>query len=103
MYRGQGDGPVDAIELDPFASPHRPRTPQRGSAQESPAPDRSPAAPDPQSTDFKSAVNGYERQLLTRALAVNRYNQRTTADALGLTYDQLRHALRRHDLIGTVA
>jgi psp operon transcriptional activator len=41
--------------------------------------------------------------LLTRALAENRFNQRTTAEALGLSYDQLRHALRRHDLIGTVA
>jgi psp operon transcriptional activator len=50
--------------------------------------------------DFKTRVNNYERSLLTRALAENRYNQRHTAEALGLSYDQLRHALRRHDLLG---
>uniref|UniRef100_UPI00281143A7 helix-turn-helix domain-containing protein n=1 Tax=Escherichia coli TaxID=562 RepID=UPI00281143A7 len=51
-------------------------------------------------TEFKTSVAAHERQLLTRALAAARYNQRTAAQALGLTYDQLRHALRRHDLIG---
>ena len=42
-------------------------------------------------------------QLLARALAENRFNQRVTAEALGLSYDQLRHALRRHDLINAQA
>ena len=97
VYRWEGQGPVDTIELDPFASPHRPRT-----AAPAPAP-VSAAAPEPEPADFKTSVAAFERALLTRALAENRYNQRTTADALGLTYDQLRHALRRHDLIGTVA
>ncbi|HEU0043548.1 phage shock protein operon transcriptional activator [Sphingomonas sp.] len=100
VYRWDGEGPVDSIELDPFASPHRPRSVPRGempAAAESSEP--TPAEPEP--SDFKSAVHGYERRLLTRALAANRYNQRTAAQALGLTYDQLRHALRRHDLIGT--
>ena len=51
-------------------------------------------------SDFKSRVALFERDLLSRALAENRFNQRQTAEALGLSYDQLRHALRRHDLIG---
>ena len=54
-------------------------------------------------SDFKSRVARFERELLARSLAENRFNQRATADALGLSYDQLRHALRRHDLIGSVA
>ena len=29
----------------------------------------------------------------------NRFNQRATAAALGLSYDQLRHALKRHKLL----
>jgi psp operon transcriptional activator len=102
VYRWDADGPIDSIEIDPFASPHRPKTARRGDMPEASVtaqPDVPPAEPEP--TDFKSAVTSYERRLLTRALAANRYNQRTTADALGLTYDQLRHALRRHDLIGT--
>jgi len=37
--------------------------------------------------------------LLTKALAEHRFNQRATAEGLGLSYDQLRHALKRHGLI----
>jgi psp operon transcriptional activator len=29
----------------------------------------------------------------------NRFNQRATAAAIGLSYDQLRHALKRHKLL----
>ena len=39
-----------------------------------------------------------ERRLLEDALSRNRFNQRATAVALGLSYDQLRHALKRHKL-----
>jgi psp operon transcriptional activator len=37
--------------------------------------------------------------LLAKALAEHRFNQRATAEGLGLSYDQLRHALKRHGLI----
>ena len=50
-----------------------------------------------------SAVSDYERALLEDALAANRFNQRATASALGLSYDQLRHALKRHKLLETDA
>ena len=36
---------------------------------------------------------------LQKALADARFNQRAAAKALGLSYDQLRHALRKHDLM----
>ncbi|NIJ20433.1 psp operon transcriptional activator [Sphingomonas naasensis] len=108
VYRWEREGPVDSIEIDPFQSPFRPR-PMSSSAAATPAP--APAAPPPAErsepvaafdggTDFKSRVNAFERQLLSRALAEHRYNQRSTAEALGLTYDQLRHALKRHELLG---
>jgi psp operon transcriptional activator len=59
----------------------------------------SSAGPSPSTTsDFRSAVSAYERQLLEDGLRRNRFNQRATAAALGLTYDQLRHALKRHKL-----
>ncbi|MGW8191125.1 phage shock protein operon transcriptional activator [Sphingomonas hankookensis] len=103
VYRWERPGPIDLVEIDPFASPFRPRTagaapvsaaaPITGDAPE-------PAAPDDPCDDFKTRVNRFERQLLTRAMAEARYNQRTCADALGLTYDQLRHALKRHGLLG---
>lgn len=55
-------------------------------------------APPPQTSDFRAAVTDYERQLLEEALQRNRFNQRATAAALSLSYDQLRHALKRHKL-----
>ena len=118
VYRWERDGPVDSIEIDPFASPYRPRgqAPAATRAQSegpepeavdltlsSPGSDDEVAACEVGPSDFKSRVARFERELLARALAENRFNQRQTADALGLSYDQLRHALRRHDLIGTVA
>jgi psp operon transcriptional activator len=36
--------------------------------------------------------------LLEEALGRHRFNQRATAAALGLSYDQLRHAMKRHRL-----
>jgi psp operon transcriptional activator len=54
--------------------------------------------PAPSTSDFRSAVAEYERALLEDALKRNRFNQRATATALGLSYDQLRHALKRHKL-----
>ena len=53
----------------------------------------------PTSTDdLRGAVAEYEKALLEDALARNRFNQRATATSLGLSYDQLRHALKRHKL-----
>jgi psp operon transcriptional activator len=48
--------------------------------------------------DLRGAVNAYEKALLEDALSRHRFNQRTTAAALGLSYDQLRHAMKRHQL-----
>ena len=106
VYRWERDGPVDSIEIDPFKSPFRPRTavlPQAAVPTEAaPAPvaEAGPVAAFDSGTDFKSRVNAFERQVLSRALAEHRFNQRSTAEALGLTYDQLRHALKRHELLG---
>ena len=51
-----------------------------------------------QNQSWDAAVSDYERQLLEDALSRNRFNQRATAAALNLSYDQLRHALKRHKL-----
>jgi psp operon transcriptional activator len=37
---------------------------------------------------------------LAAALEANRFNQRRTANHLGLSYHQLRNALRKHGLLG---
>ena len=48
--------------------------------------------------DFPSRIRAYEAALLREALAACRFNQRRTAKALGLTYDQLRHYLKKHGI-----
>ena len=50
--------------------------------------------------DFRTAVAEYEKAILAAALERCRWNQRAAAAALSLTYDQLRHAMRRHQLQG---
>ncbi|WP_157219766.1 phage shock protein operon transcriptional activator [Flavisphingomonas formosensis] len=105
--------PIDAIEFDPFASPWRPRlakqerpAPPTGDpapiSQQSPKPAPAPGEQEPavDCIDFRAAVDSFERKLLEQAMKTARFNQRAAAKAIGLSYDQLRHALRRHSLLG---
>jgi len=105
VYRHEDpERPVDEIVFDPFSSPWAPRTaaaspPELALEDELLTSEPIVAAtPSPTTTDFRTAVSEYERQLLEDGLKRNRFNQRATAAALGLSYDQLRHALKRHKL-----
>jgi len=107
VYRWEAEGPIDSIELDPFQSPYRPRSATAATSAPGPVADETPAndtaapmADYGDARDFKTRVARFERDLLARALAEHRFNQRATAEGLGLTYDQLRHALKRHELLG---
>ena len=105
VYRWEDStSPVDAIQFDPFESPWRPASsasPQRTMQAE---PELLTATPtfsfDPSScADFRLAVAEYEKAILAAALEKCRWNQRQAAAALQLSYDQLRHALKRHQLM----
>ncbi len=50
--------------------------------------------------DFRLAIAEYEKAILAAALEKCRWNQRAAAAALSLSYDQLRHAMKRHQLQG---
>jgi psp operon transcriptional activator len=64
-----------------------------------PLPAAAASAYDPAAcADFRLAVAEYEKAILKAALDKCRWNQRAAAQALQLSYDQLRHALRRHEL-----
>ena len=65
-------------------------------AQPAAAPAARPAISEPPSPNMSA-------QLLEDALRRNRFNQRATAAALNLSYDQLRHALKRHKLQDSAA
>jgi psp operon transcriptional activator len=93
VYRwNNADMPIEVVQFDPFDSPHRPQISVSVSAVDK-------AAAAIASTDFRSSVAAYEHDLLTTALNDAKHNQRAAAKALGLSYDQLRHALRKHDLL----
>ncbi len=57
-----------------------------------------PTSGGPVPRDFKAHLRQVERELLERALAANRYHQKRTAAALGLSYAQLRGYLKKHGL-----
>ena len=97
---------IDAIQFDPFHSPWAPTksaapagSEAEGVEAQTQAPSEAAASPAAETDDFRAAVDSYERALLENALRNNRFNQRATAAAIGLTYDQLRHALKRHKLL----
>jgi psp operon transcriptional activator len=113
VYRWAGlEGPINDIQFDPFESPWRPpegqgvlREPTVAAAlplaEAVPAHAASGAGYRPEDcADFRLAIADYEKAILTTALERCRWNQRAAAAALSLTYDQLRHAMRRHELQG---
>jgi psp operon transcriptional activator len=99
--------PVDAIQFDPFESPWRPAAPPADPREleagaptaDAPAPTPAPLPAHHDCDDFRAACLAHEKALLETALKKCRFNQRATALALKLSYDQLRHALRRHELL----
>jgi psp operon transcriptional activator len=100
--------PVAHVQFDPFESPWKPAAPATRKAQPAPAGATSAAA-DIQTgapqldldciDDLRAAVDAHERTILQHALGKHRWNQRQTAKALGLSYDQLRHAIKKHALM----
>ena len=98
VYRMQDlDEPLDDIQFDPFASPYRPVENKRAAITGSGAVPDAPAPPEG-AADFKERVKDYEIALIQKALEDNKFNQRKAADALGLSYHQLRGYLRKYDI-----
>jgi len=119
--------PVHEILFDPFASPFRPqarvRTIDRIPTNPPTAPTNVQQAPFSHSSaahvtpiisqqaqvavepdfsqvqDFKLLSEGFEVQLIKQALAACQYNQKKTADALNLTYHQLRGYMKKYKLL----
>jgi psp operon transcriptional activator len=93
--------PIAHMVFDPFESPWKPVNEALHSApkaSDKPS-DQSPKPADYSSIeDLRAAVDAHERAIVEHALGRNRWNQRQTAKALGLTYDQLRHCIRKHGL-----
>ena len=96
FHHSDPDSQVGHLMLDPFAPLWVPTT-------ELPAPVANVAAKTSTTTttDFNAAVDTYKQALLSRALEQHRFQQKNTADALGLSYDQLRHLIRKYHLMSS--
>jgi psp operon transcriptional activator len=95
LYRwGDPHHPVDEVVIDPFLSPFadEPAPPSRS--------DQDQIETTSPPVDFNTRIEKMERQLLREALQENDHNQRRTAEALGLSYDQLRGMVRKYQLTG---
>ncbi|MCG6930458.1 MAG: phage shock protein operon transcriptional activator [Desulfofustis sp.] len=96
VYRA-GSGTIDEIDFDPFDSPYFPR--QRLPAGDENGPETGPGVGTSDLTaGFKELVATYEQGLINQALEATRYNQKRSAELLGLTYDQFRGLLRKYGI-----
>ena len=122
VYRNGGENrPIDHITLDPFASPYRPKTRIKTRERQTTSVAPTTIASTPQSAptfeaevqvnteystncfnfplDFKEQTEQYEMDLIQQALSNSQYNQKKTADMLGLSYHQLRGILKKYNLL----
>lgn len=100
--REEPETEVEHIVFDPFESPWRPRGNTVGAAAASDTEPAGPSAPEGP-YEFKEHVQQLEIDLLKDALEKNRYNQKKTAEHLGMTYHQLRGYLRKYGLTDSEA
>jgi len=106
--------PVHEIVLDPFKSKYRPEKRIKTQDRRIPEANAMNIASEPSSissiptipavkhsfpVDLKQSVQTYEVDLIRAALADSQYNQKKTAEKLGLTYHQLRGYLRKYNLL----
>ena len=112
VYREGSEGQaIDHIVLDPFESPYRPnkrvKTISRQQTNESSIEEEAPVNTEPvqhSSTiqfplDFKEYTENKEIELLQQGLVEGQYNQKKTAELLGLSYHQLRGILKKYNLL----
>jgi len=95
--------PIAHVQFDPFDSPWMPAPSppvQERPRAEMPAEAAPPARQEFNTVaDLRAAVDAYERRIVEHHLGANRWNQRQTAKALGVSYDQLRHCIKKHGLV----
>lgn len=97
VYRATDDGtPVDVITLDPFDSVFRPvRSGEKSTSTTASAVDLNRHE---FPLDFKQTVQDFEIDLIQKALSASQFNQKKTAETLGVTYHQLRGYMKKYEL-----
>jgi len=97
VYRhDEGESEVGNLEFDPFESPWRPRSDEPAQATREPNPSQPSLRALPE--DLRAHLDEIEKDCVLTALDQTRGQQKIAATRLGLTYDQLRGILRKHDI-----
>ncbi len=98
VYHSREDEVIGEVTFDPFASPFRLKEESNVSPaiQETSPPVAPAVTPAATPADLKAYIRETEQRLLRQALRENKYNQRRTAEALSLSYHQLRGYLKKY-------
>jgi len=89
---------VGKVVIDPFRSPYATEAPVEQPAPGDIVQNGEESAGRVQILGFSERIEALERQLLEEALSQNGHNQKRTAEALELSYDQLRGMVRKYEL-----
>jgi psp operon transcriptional activator len=101
VYRWKHDNlPVDQIIFDPFDTPYAEPTPKKGALDRPNTKIENTPSLEERPMSFSLQVQTFERGVLQQALQDNQGHQGQTAQALGLSYDQLRGLLKKYQLAG---
>ena len=97
-----GEDQIDDVVIDPFERAHGKLAPEK--AAPTPAVAGAPmtsiaaSVSDEAVFDLRAHLDDIEKALVSAALQRNGQNQRRTAEALSLSYDQMRGIVRKYDL-----
>jgi psp operon transcriptional activator len=95
VYRSEQDR-IDTVELNPFTGIHAQVSQPQASSTATNVEDQPDKVSEFSGKSLKAAVSRIEIQMLKQALEKTRFNQKAAAKQLGLTYDQLRGLVRKH-------
>ena len=96
---GEQDGLVDLIVIDPFEKAHGPLVPAHEQQSLARTPEPMAKIESSAQIDLRARLDEIEKQLVTAALDRNGSSQKRAAEALCLSYDQLRGIVRKHKLV----
>jgi psp operon transcriptional activator len=103
---GDADGQITEITIDPFEralgpfiARKRPRAPKEA-APMSPGAISALSSGYQEGADLRAYLGELEKTIVAETLARNGDNQRRAAEALCLTYDQIRGIIKKHSLTG---
>jgi len=99
IYLAEANSVIAEIKFNPFASPFRPLHTDIPASHELSTENQNTSISSKLPLDFKQHIQDYEISLIKNALEAGQFNQKKTAELLGMTYHQLRGYLKKYELL----